>query len=229
LSALKISFIGAENPGTKELKSTLGDILLDHPIIPLRHLDFFSGLHCISREHWRRDQQWDNVFSFFDPDDKCIKIRADQIFIREKLEVALIIALGESLLGNYAQVKMMKKVEVDGIHLGRVYHLFLRPEGKRECFFSQEQLAVFLFLARMCPTDDEHHYTRLVNNHEGFTPPGLLMGLMYAWYIDNRFASHIEYKMSVMKIKQTDLIPEQLRMADRRRKMIAFFKDIVFR
>jgi hypothetical protein len=81
----------------------------------------------------------------------------------------------------------------------------------------------------MCPTDDEHHYTRLVNNHEGFTPPGLLMGLMYAWYIDNRFASHIEYKMSVMKIKQTDLIPEQLRMADRRRKMIAFFKDIVFR
>ena len=81
----------------------------------------------------------------------------------------------------------------------------------------------------MCPADDENHYTRLINNGERFTPPGLLMGLMYAWYVDNRFATHIEYKMSVMKINQTDLIPEQLKMVDRRRKMIAFFKDVVFR
>ena len=71
------------------------------------------------------------------------------------------------------------------------------------------------FLLHGCgPTNDENHYTRLVNNGEGFTPPGLLMGLMYAWYIDNRFASHIEYKMSVMKINQTDLIPEQLKMVE---------------
>lgn len=228
LNSLQISFIGGENQREDELKSTLGDILLDHPIIPLRHLDYFAGFHCIGREHWHRDQQWDNVFSFFDPEDKCIKIRADQILIREKLEVALMIALGESLLGNYAEKKVMEKVEVDRIHLGRVYHLFLRPRKERDCFLSQEQLSAFLVLARMCPTKDENHYTRLVNNHEAFTPPGLLMGLMYAWYIDNRFASHIEYKMSVMKIKQTDLIPEQLRMADRRRKMIAFFKEIVF-
>ena len=81
----------------------------------------------------------------------------------------------------------------------------------------------------MCPTTDVTHYTRLVNNQEGFTPPGLLMGLMYAWYVDNRFATHIEYKMSVMKINQTDLIPEQLKMVQRRREMIAFFKEIVFR
>ncbi len=230
LNTLEVSFVGGKTPREEgQLKSTLADILLDHPIIPLHHLEYFAGLHCIDREHWHRDQQWDNVFSFFDPEDKCIKIRADQVFIREKLEVAVMIALGESLLGNYARQKMMKKVEVDRIHLGRVYHLFLRPRKERECFFSQEQLSTFLFLARMCPTKDKNHYTRLVNNHEAFTPPGLLMGLMYAWYIDNRFASHIEYKMSVMKIKQTDLIPEQLKMADRRRKMIAFFKEIVFR
>jgi len=230
MNTLEVSFIGGKPPRAEgQLKSTLADILLDHPIIPLRHLEYFSGLHCIDREHWHRDQQWDNVFSFFDPEDKCIKIRADQVFIREKLEVAIMIALGESLLGNYARQKMMKKVEVDRIHLGRVYHLFLRPINERDCFFSQEQLSTFLFLARMCPTKDKYHYIRLVNNQEAFTPPGLLMGLMYAWYIDNRFASHIEYKMSVMKIKQTDLIPEQLKMADRRRKMIAFFKEIVFR
>ena len=54
------------------------------------------------------------------------------------------------------------------------------------------------------------------------------MGLMYAWYIDNRLATHIEYKMSVMKIDPSDLIPEQLRMVKRRKEMIRFFKNIVF-
>ena len=139
------------------------------------------------------------------------------------------IALGESLLGDYAEKKVMNKIEIDGIHLGRVYHLFLKAKEDRVCFFNHEQLSTFLYFARMCPADDENHYIRLVNNHEGFTPPGLLMGLMYAWYVDNRFATHIEYKMSVMKINQTDLIPEQLKMVERRRKMITFFKEVVFR
>ncbi len=230
LKNLKVVFFGGKNHIAEEaLKSTLADIFLDHPIIPLRHLDYFTELHCIDRQHWHRDQQWDNVFSFFDLDDRCIKIRGDQVASRHNLEVALMIALGESLLGDYAEKKEMKKIEIDQIHLGRVYHLFLKAENDRVCFFNQEQLHTFLLLARMCPTDDENHYTRLVNKHEGFTPPGLLMGLMYAWYVDNRFATHIEYKMSVMKINQTDLIPEQLKMVDRRRNMIDFFKEVVFR
>jgi len=230
LEKLELSFIGGEkHPEEEKIKSILGDILLDHPIIPLSHLEYFDGLHCIDREFWHRDQQWDNVFSFFDPDDRCIKIRGDQVYVRANLEVALMIALGESLLGNYAKHKIMKDVVVDNLQLGRVYHLYLRKKDERECFLNNEQLCSLLSLARMCATGDENHYTRLINNGEGFTPPGLLMGLMYAWYIDNRFASHIEYKMSVMKISQTDLIPEQLKMADRRRKMVQFFKEVVFR
>ena len=230
LKNLKVVFFGGKNHMAEEmLKSTLADILLDHPVIPLSHLDYFTELHCIDRQHWHRDQQWDNVFSFFDLDDRCIKIRGDQVVGRHNLEVALMIALGESLLGDYAKKKEIKKIEIDRIDLGRVYHLFLKAQNDMVCFFDHEQLHTFLVLARMCPTNDENHYTRLVNKHEGFTPPGLLMGLMYAWYVDNRFASHIDYKMSVMKVNQTDLIPEQLKMFDRRRKMIEFFKEIVFR
>ncbi len=229
LKNLEISFVGEQVQIDRDaLKSTLGEILLDHPIIPLCHLRYFEGLHCIDREHWNRDQQWDNVFSFFDPEDRCIKIRGDQVLIRQKLEIALLIALGESLLGNYAAKKIMEDVEIGRLQLGRVYHLFLRQKEDRVCFLNHEQLRTFLYLARMCSTNDENHYTRLINNHEGFTPPGLLMGLTYAWYIDNRFATHIEYKMSVMKISQTDLIPEQLNMVQRRRKMIEFFKETVF-
>ena len=213
----------------QRVKDDLCDIIWNHPVIPLHHLNYFDAIYCIDRQYWNRDQQWDNVFSFFDPEDRSIKIRGDQIEVRQKLEIALMIALGESLLGNYAKQKVMHEVQIDGLPLGRVYHLYLQDKDRRRCYLDHEQVRVFLALARMCCTEDDNHYTRLVNKEEGFTPPGLLMGLMYAWYIDNRLASHIEYKMSVMKINQTDLIPEQLKMAGRRRKLVSFFKDVIFR
>lgn len=219
---------GGGSIDVEEIRSRVGNILWDHPVIPLRHLDFFNGIQCIEPKYWNRDQQWDNVFSFYDPADKDIKIRADQVGIDNKLEIALMIALGESLLGDYAKKKVMTTVVMDNICLGMVYHLYVKDSNKMQCFFSPEHLHIFLTLARMCASDDPLHYTRLVNKGEGFTPPGLLMGLMYAWYIDNRFATHIEYKMSVMKISRTDLIPEQLRMAGRRKNMIGFFKEVIF-
>jgi uncharacterized cofD-like protein len=230
LAGLEIRCIGDDlTLDPRQVKAEIGEILWNHPIIPLDHLDYFQAIHCIDRRYWRRDQQWDNVFSFFDPDDQAIKIRSDQVVVRQRLEIALMIALGESLLGNYAEKKEMGEVKIDQIPLGRVYHLHLKKEGMHRSFLTRSQLRSFLTLARMRGTADDSHYTRLVNSGEGFTPPGLLMGLMYAWYVDNRLASHIEYKMSVMKINQTNLIPEQLKMAERRRKLVSFFKEVVFR
>ncbi|SDP03317.1 gluconeogenesis factor YvcK family protein [Desulforhopalus singaporensis] len=229
IDSLKICCIGLDKkPDLSHIKSMIVDILCDHPVIPIAHLGFFRDIFCVSSELWKRDQQWDNVFSFFDPADGCIKIRADQFRDRRNLEVAFMVALGESLLGNYAAEKIMEDVVIDGIGLGRVYHLYLAAEPQRRCYFDTHQIKTFLSLSRMCDTGDHNHYTRLVNRGEGFTPPGLLMGLMYAWYVDNQLASHIEYKMSVMKIRKSDLIPEQVRMADRRRKMVDFFREVVF-
>jgi hypothetical protein len=227
---LKIDWIGTEKikNNLKKLKEDIVDILWDHPIIPLSHLRFFEGIQIIEKKYWRRDQKWDNVFSFFDPDDRCIKIRGDQITAKSTLEVAFLIALGESLLGDYAKKKIMTDVVVDHIPLGKAYHLYLKDEKTRTSFLTTIQLRTFLLLARMCPTNDKSHFTRLVNMGEGFTPPGLLMGLVYAWYIDNRLAGNIEYKMSVTKISHTNLIPEQMKMVERRSKMIAFFKNIIF-
>jgi uncharacterized cofD-like protein len=229
LEDLNVLFIGSAQGHTeKQIKKAIGEILWDHSVIPLSHLSFFTDIHCISPKNWNRDQKWDNVFSFFDLDDRSIKIRTDQISSRRNLEIGLMIALGESLLGNYAKSKVMHEVVQKALYLGRVYHLQLHETENRHCYFTNDQLKRFLLLSRMCPTENENHYTRLINSNEGFTPPGLLMGLMYAWYIDNRFASHIEYKMSVLKINRSGLIPEQLKMASRRRDMIQFFRDVVF-
>jgi len=213
----------------EEIRQQLVNLVWEHNDISLAHLDYIDGLLFIEEKEWRRNQKWDNVFSFYDPDDKLIKIRVDQLDDQEKFEVAFLVALGESLLGNYATFKDVEPVQVADVYLGKVYQLHIRPVHERLCYFNDEELCNYLVLARMVRNSgDTHHFTRLINGDEGFTPPGLLMGLLYTWYLENRFATNIEYKMSVMQIKHTDLIPEQIKMLNRRQKIISFLREVVF-
>jgi len=206
------------------------NILWRHPDIPLGHLASVRGIVCIEQELWRRCQKWDSVFSFYDPVDGLIKIRQDQLEREQSFEVAFLVALGQSLLGNYVQHKEMQPLIIDSMALGKVFHLYLRPESKRACWFSDAELRCYLELSRMLPVAGApDHFTRLINGDEGFTPPGMLMGLNYAWYLDNRFASHVEYKMAVMKVEPSGLIPEQVKMLGRRRRLVSFFREVVFR
>ncbi|MDR3630780.1 MAG: YvcK family protein [Desulfocapsaceae bacterium] len=226
---LSIAHDGRKSPDTEKIRAAICDIIWRHQDIPLSHLHYVTAINCISDNQWRRDQKWDNVFSYFDPADCSLRIRHDQIADERRLETAFLIALGESLLGNYAEKKEMKGIETDGIPVGKVYHLLLRPEVQRRCFLQAADLHNYLVLARMLPVKgNAFHYTRLINGDEGFTPPGLLMGLTYAWYLENRLANHIEYKMSLTRINQCDLIPEQMKMLQRRERVISFFRDVVF-
>ena len=234
---------------TDKIQRMVKDILWRHLDIPLAHLAYMCGIVCIEQELWRRSQKWDNVFSFYDPEDGLIKIRKDQLEQEQTFEVAFLVALGQSLLGNYARHKEMKPLKIDGVSLGKVYHLHLRPTSERTCWFSDQELRRYLELTRMLSaatgmnvlvspepgmvegreTEDPVHFTRLINGDEGFTPPGMVMGLNYAWYLDNRFASHVEYKMAVMKIAPSSLIPQQVKMLGRRQRMVNFFREVVFR
>ena len=97
-------------------------------------------------------------------------IRSDQFEVPQKLEVAFLIALGESLLGDYARDKVMEEVVMAGLRLGKVYHLRLQAEQQRTCYFSNEELHRYLILARMLPSDDPCHFTRLINGGRGLHP-----------------------------------------------------------
>mgnify|MGYP000042621906 CR=1 FL=1 len=124
----------------------------------------------------------------------------------------------------------MQEIFVEGEKVGSVYRLFLREPGQCRSYFGSGELDEYLKLARMRKSVfSPLLYTRVVNGDEGFTPPGLLFGLFYAWYLDNRFASHIEYKMSIMRNAVSDLIPEQIRIAGRRVGLVHFFREKVFR
>jgi len=214
----------------EELHPVLAEIFWRHGDVPLNHLDGVAGVVLLDREEWSRALEWDTIFSFYDPIDRLIKIRKDIFPEPEQFEVGFLVALGQSLLGNYAAEKRRLPVERDGLSLGYEFRLVLRPEAERCCFFSPVELARFLDLVRMRQAaGDPSLYTRLVNGEEGFTPPGLIFGLTYAWYLDNRHVCHVEYKMSINRMMSCGLIPEQQRVAGRRQAMIDFFRTVVFR
>lgn len=208
----------------------VAEIFWRHWDIPAAHLDYVAGVRLLETSEWARGQEWDNLFSFYDPADRLIKIRRDVEHNELLFEVGFLVALGQSLLGNYAAEKVKLPVERDGDILGYEFRLSLRTPEDRRCFFSAEELHRYLGLVRMLRSaTTDHAYTRLVNSDEGFTPPGLLFGLTYAWYLDNRFACNIEYKMSISRMAECNLIPEQKRINSRRREMIDFFRTVVFR
>ncbi len=211
------------------LEERLLDILARHRDIPTAHFDRVRGIKCMAADKWRRDQAWDRLYSFYDPGNGLIYLREDVVDRGLHLELAFLAALGQSLLGDYAAEKRLAPVLVDGREAGRIFTLRLKPVSARACYFAAADLGRYLELARMQPHgDDKLFYTRLINDDEGFTPPGMLFGLVYAWYLDNRLAGHIEYKMAILKQPVSGLVPEQVRTADRRRAMIGFFRQQVF-
>ncbi|MHB8790345.1 MAG: gluconeogenesis factor YvcK family protein [Desulfobulbaceae bacterium] len=219
-----------EGERSKRLRAGMEDILWRHPDILIAHLRFVRGMVLVDPKHWSRCQEWDNVFSFYAPEDSMLVIRADQADHPARLEMAFLVALGQSLLGDYVAHKCMNDISAGGERVGRIFQLTLRDPRDRICFFEPPELDTYLRLARMRRAErNPLVYTRLVNSEEGFTPPGLLFGLFYTWYLDNRYASHIEYKMSIMRNTVSDLIPEQVRIVGRREGLIDFFRETVFR
>ena len=206
------------------------EILWLHPDILFEHLQYIRGITLVAPECWKRCQEWDNVFSFYDPQDAKIKIRQDQVENLKRFEIVFLIALGQSLLGNYADKKLMLPVIQDSVEIGRMFQLTVCEPQRLHAFLSSEDIDRYLELSKMSPLSaNERVHFRVIHGQEGFTPPGLFFGLFYAWYLDNRFAPNIDYNMSIMKHDISDLIPEQIKLKAHRQNIITFFRERVFR
>ena len=219
----------SEDEPIEVLNKRILHILWFHQDILLSHLENIQTIWIMDRITWSRNQEWDNVYSFYNPEDRSIRICQDVVVDECRFEQAFLVALGQALLGNYAKSKEMASVVDGGELVGKIFKLTIKPQEDRNTFLSEQELATFLELSKMIRSESNKYlYTRLVNGNEGFTPPGLLFGLTYAWYLDNRFASHVEYKMAVMRSDISDLIPKQVRMLSRRRALLEFFRRSVF-
>jgi Uncharacterized conserved protein len=214
----------------KWLMDRVVEIIFQHPDILVDHLRFIRGIALVEPKSWKRCQEWDNMYSFYDPIDQHIKICQDQVGNLKRFEMVLLVALGQSLLGNYVQEKQMEDLVCGNDMVGRTFRLRVREKEHLASFLEPDDISDYLRLSRMHRLHpDGHVYTRVINPGEGFTPPGLFFGLFYAWYLDNRFAANIDYKMSIMRTTISDLIPEQVRIVDRRRRAVNFFRARVFR
>jgi uncharacterized cofD-like protein len=187
------------------------------------HLKFFRGLRIVPANEWDRSTEWDNILGFFDPQDCYLKLRNDLLAYPSKLQNDLLVALGESLMGQYIEKRQWIRQ-----HGARCYEILLRTAKHRECYLTDTQLRTFLKLARMASDPvDPGIYRITINNDEGFLPPGLLFGLLYAWYLSGQGIT-MEYEMSLFRWPLKSLIPLHAKDRIRKEALVTFFRTQVF-
>lgn len=210
------------------LKSIMLEIAWQNRDIQPAHFAYFRGAAITPAKAWRRSTEWDNVLGFYEPADGKLHLHEDLIDRPERLREDLLIALGESLLGRYIARRALRDDTAHGVAV-RYYEIHLRPPAERACYLRPEQLHTYLTLAGM--NQDAHDprcYRRMINGKEGFLPPGLLFGLMYAWYLNNDYGVMMEYEMSLLRWPRRSLLPHQAREQQNKQALVDFFREQVF-
>jgi uncharacterized cofD-like protein len=227
-SAIKQA-LGRKHFQPAALRQVMADLAWDNRDIAPRHLDFFDGVKVIRAASWHRSTEWDNVLGYFDPADRCLKLHEHLMTRPQRLREDLLIALGESLLGRYIESRRWIEGPAARLRDARCFEIRLRPVRARDCFLSDGQLRSYLRLARLVQDRSDPRVLRItLNNDEGFLPPGLLFGFMYAWYLNNAYGGIMEYEMSLLKWPAHSLIPHQAKERVRKQALVAFFRTEVF-
>jgi uncharacterized cofD-like protein len=211
------------------LRDIILDLVWENRDIQISHLDFFTGARIVPAAGWKRSIEWDSVLGYYDTQDRQVKINSQLLNHPAQLRGNILIALGESLLGRYIQERTW--IKLAGMHNwgARCYQIRLLPPRARECYLTPTQLHDYLVLARMVPHPrDSGTYRITLNNNDGFLPPGLLFGLMYAWYLDNSCAPIMENEMSILHLQEATLIPHQAHEYRRKKALVDFFRKEVF-
>jgi len=210
----------------KRLQKTMRKIIWENRDIRLEHLRFFRGIKIISAARWSRSKEWDNVLGYYDPEDGELKVHEQASLDPGHLRDNILTAMGESLLGRYLESRHWEELDWGA----RRYEIRILPALERSRSLDDEALRTYLRLARM--VQDPHDpggFGITLNNHEGFIPPGLLFGLMYAWYLNNAYGEVMEYEMSLLRWSSNKLIPSQMEEYMRKQDLIRFFRNVVFR
>jgi len=221
--------LASKNFRPAHLRESMLDLVWENRDIQIDHLNFFTGARIIPADKWNRSIEWDNVLGYYDPQDRHLKIHSQLLTDPERLRGNMLIALGESLLGRYIEERSW--VTPTGMNNwgSRCFEIRLLHPRKRECYLSPAQLHDYLLLARMVPhPQDLRTYRITLNNNDGFLPPGLLFGLMYAWYLDNSYGPIMEIEMSLLHVEETTLIPHQGKEYRRKKALVDFFRKEVF-
>ncbi len=211
------------------LKDVLLELAWENRDIPPEHFNYMKGATVIPARDWKRSREWDIIMGFFDPTDFYLKAHRRLLKNPARLRQDLLISLGESLLGRYLARSEWSRKGGGGCPGARFYRIRLLPPSRRRCAFTSAQLERYLALARLVPeAGDRSAWRMTVNDDEGFITPGLLFGLLYAWYLNNSYGRIIEYEMSLLTWPTSSLLPYQVRERERKQQLVKFFRTEVF-
>ena len=211
------------------LKEVLLGLAWENRDILPAHFRLFQGARVVPSRRWERGREWDIIMGYFDPLDFFLKTHEKLLRQDRRLRHDLLIALGESLLGRYVEKSgWTREPEMEMIG-ARCYRIRLLPPEDRVSWLPPDRLERYLALARFIPDSTDPLTWRLtVNNDEGFIPPGLLFGLLYAWYLNNSYSRIIEYEMSLLSWPTSSLLPYQVKERTRKQELVKFFRVEVF-
>jgi uncharacterized cofD-like protein len=205
------------------LRRFLLDLVWENRDIHPTHLGFFRGAKVISSRNWNRSTDLDNILGYYDPDDGYIKLHENLLDNPSKLREDALVAIGESLLGQYIEKRRWIEQRVS-----RCYEITLRASAERGCYLADAQLHSYLQLAQMTPDPENSLIFRVaVNDNGGFLPPGLLFGLLYSWYLCGSGLA-MEYEMNLLRWPLKSLIPLHMRDRTRKQLLVDFFRTVIF-
>ncbi len=217
------SVLGRKDIRPPALRRELVELAWKNRDLGPAHFMHFRGIRVIPAAGWNRSTELDNVLGYFDPKDRYIKLREDLLADPAGLQDNILIALGESLLGRY--IRRRRWIEHDG---ARRYEITLETPARRACLLTDAQLRAYLALARMTPDPADPGIFRItLNREDGFLPPGLLFGLVYAWYLTGRSFT-MEYEMTLLRWPEKSLIPMHAKERIRKEALVAFFREEIF-
>jgi hypothetical protein len=138
--------------------------------------------------------------------------------------------LGESILGRYIEKRSWIEPDDNCCWGSRCYEIKLLEPSRRTCLLGPQDLHDYLILARMVAHPRQPGVYRItLNDADGFIPPGLLFGLMYAWYLDNTYAPVMENEMAILHLPESGLIPHQVQEFRRKKELVNFFRTKIFK
>ena len=214
----------------ESLRDTLMNLVWKNRDIRVEHVSRFKAARVIEARDWNRSTAWDNVLGYYDPEDNCCKFHSQLLNDPDRLSSNMLIVLGESLLGRYIQKRGWIQPDDKDAWGSRCFQIKLFEPEQRTCLLSPEHLHEYLVLSRMVAHPSERGIYRItLNNDDGFIPPGLLFGLMYAWYLDNTYVPVMENEMAILHLQEKTLIPHQVQEFKRKKALVDFFRKRVFR
>ncbi len=214
----------------ESLRKTLLDLVWKNRDIRVEHAACIKRALVVSGRDWARSTAWDNVLGYYDPQDDCCKFHSQLMDDPDLLNSTMLIVLGEAVLGRYIEERSWSAPDNDCCWGSRCFEIKLLEPSRRSCLLSPQDLHDYLLLARMVSHPRQAgRYRITLNNDDGFIPPGLLFGLMYAWYLDNACAPVMENEMAVLHLPESSLIPHQVQEYRRKKALVDFFRTKVFK